>query len=170
MTSPRLKFIDCPNPGLKGTHRKAYYEWGDETNERVLMCVHGLTRNGRDFDYLAQALCDEYRVICPDVAGRGESEYLEDPEWYAYPTYAADISCLMHEANISYLDWVGTSMGGLIGLIVATSFPGLLGKLVLNDIGPKVPLKGWLGLIHISWLSPCGVRIDFQVLPPSEDL
>lgn len=125
-------------------HRIAYTEWGDPNNDRILMCVHGLTRNARDFDFLAQALSPYYRVICIDVAGRGRSEWLSDSRLYNYGTYINDILCLFQHLNIERVDWVGTSMGGLIGMIMSAEYPHLIGKMVLNDIGPfvsKEPLK-----------------------------
>lgn len=116
----------------------AYTEWGDPANPKVLVCVHGLTRQGRDFDTLARALCRDYRVVCPDVVGRGQSDWLSDPMGYAIPTYVADMVTLLARLNAQVVHWVGTSMGGLIGMGVA-SLPGSpVAKLVLNDVGPKL--------------------------------
>ena len=127
----------CMDP--HGFHRMRYVEWGDPTNKRVLVCVHGLTRCGRDFDYLAQALSDQYRVVCPDVVGRGRSDWLRDPADYTYPTYCNDMTTLIASLHAETLDWLGTSMGGLIGMIMA-SLPGSpVRKLVMNDIGAVVP-------------------------------
>jgi len=138
MNQPRLQHVQCLNP--RGLHRMAYWEWGDPLNPRVLLCVHGLTRQGRDFDVLAQALCAHYRVVCPDVVGRGESDWLPDPRGYAVPTYVADMVTLLARLNAQSLDWVGTSMGGLIGMGVA-SLPGSpIRRLVLNDVGPRMEL------------------------------
>lgn len=138
MNQPRLQHVQCLNP--RGLHRVAYWEWGDPLNPRVLLCVHGLTRQGRDFDVLAQALCAHYRVVCPDVVGRGESDWLPDPRGYAVPTYVADMVTLLARLNAQSLDWVGTSMGGLIGMGVA-SLPGSpIRRLVLNDVGPRMEL------------------------------
>jgi pimeloyl-ACP methyl ester carboxylesterase len=114
-------------------------EWGSSNNPDVLFCVHGLTRNGRDFDHLAQVLAKDYRVICPDVPGRGKSAWLEDKTAYHYGTYVADMVALINALGIAKLDWVGTSMGGLIGMTIAAFHPGLIQQLVLNDIGPFVP-------------------------------
>jgi pimeloyl-ACP methyl ester carboxylesterase len=122
-----------------GFHRMRYVEWGDPSNRRVLVCVHGLTRCGRDFDYLAQGLADQYRVVCPDVVGRGRSDWLRDANDYTYPTYCNDMTTLIASLHAETLDWVGTSMGGLIGMIMA-SLPGSpIRKLVMNDIGAVVP-------------------------------
>ena len=132
----------------------AYWQWGQADSPHVVLCVHGLTRQGRDFDVLAQALVAQaraassvgIRVICPDVAGRGESDWLKDPAGYQVPAYAADmLSLLAHvhaQSPIGTLDWVGTSMGGLIGIVVCGQ-PGLplpvpVRKLVLNDVGPAL--------------------------------
>ena len=141
MTEPRLHHVQCLDS--RGLHRMAYWEWGDASNPRVLVCVHGLSRQGRDFDTLAQDLAGayatgHYRVVCPDVVGRGQSDWLADPTGYAIPSYVADMVTLLARLNASQLDWVGTSMGGLIGLGVA-SLPGSpVRRLVLNDVGPTI--------------------------------
>lgn len=156
---PRLDFVMCASPA--GTHRMAYWEWGDPDSDRVLLCVHGLTRSGRDFDPLAQRLAPHCRVVCPDVVGRGKSDWLIDPSYYGIPQYVADMLTLIARLQPTRLDWVGTSMGGLIAmglaaaLSVSTSLRpnrgthGLapeqtlrLGKVVLNDIGPVLHLAG----------------------------
>lgn len=138
MTEPRLHHVQALSPS--GLHRMAYWEWGDPSNSRVLVCAHGLTRQGRDFDTLARAFSERYRVVCPDVVGRGESDWLRDPSGYALPQYVADMVVLMARLNASQLDWVGTSMGGLIGLALA-SLPGSpLRRLLLNDVGPSIEL------------------------------
>ncbi len=139
MTEPRLNHVQCL--GSRGLHRMAYWEWGDAANPKVLVCVHGLTRQGRDFDTLARAMADEYRVVCPDVVGRGRSDWLADPAGYAIPHYVADMVTLIARLDAATLDWVGTSMGGLIGLSLA-SLPAAGGspirRLVLNDVGPTI--------------------------------
>lgn len=136
MTSPRLSHVQCLD--TRGLHRMAYWEWGDPANPRVLLCVHGLSRQGRDFDTLAQAMSDVYRVVAPDVVGRGQSDWLADPMGYAVPAYVADMVTLVARLNPTQLDWVGTSMGGLIGLGLA-SLPGApVRRLVLNDVGPVI--------------------------------
>ena len=119
-------------------HRMAYWEWGDAANPRVLVCAHGLTRQGRDFDTLAGALCGHYRVVCPDVVGRGRSDRLENPLGYHVAQYIADMVTLLARLNAASVDWVGTSMGGLIGLGVAALSGSPLRRLVLNDIGPTI--------------------------------
>jgi pimeloyl-ACP methyl ester carboxylesterase len=136
VTEPRLRHVQCL--GGKGLHRMAYWEWGDPLNERVLVCVHGLARQGRDFDTLAQALCGHYRVVCPDVVGRGQSDWLADPMGYSIPTYVADMVTLLARLDAAQVDWVGTSMGGLIGLGLAALPGSPVRKLVLNDVGPTI--------------------------------
>ena len=134
--TPRLHHVQCL--GSRGLHRMAYAEWGDAHNPRVLVCVHGLSRQGRDFDVLAQALAADYRVVCPDVVGRGRSDWLADPMGYAIPAYVADMVTLLARLNADEVHWVGTSMGGLIGLGVAALPGSPVRRLVLNDVGPKI--------------------------------
>lgn len=129
--------IQCIGP--HGFHRMAYTDWGAPAAERVLFCVHGLTRNGRDFDYLAAALEDRYRTLCPDIAGRGKSDRLTHSEDYNNRQYVADVMALFARSGADHIDWVGTSMGGMMGMIVA-SMPGSpIRRLILNDIGPWLP-------------------------------
>ena len=136
MTEPRLHHVQCL--GSRGLHRMAYWEWGDAANPQVVVCVHGLSRQGRDFDALAQDLSSRFRVVCPDVVGRGQSDWLADPSGYAIPAYVADMVTLLARLNATQVDWVGTSMGGLIGLGL-TSLPGApVRRLVLNDVGPTL--------------------------------
>jgi pimeloyl-ACP methyl ester carboxylesterase len=136
MTEPRLNHVQCLDS--RGLHRMAYWEWGDAANPRVLVCAHGLSRQGRDFDVLARAMSDTYRVVCPDVVGRGESDALADPVGYQVPAYVADMVTLLARLNASTLHWVGTSMGGLIGLGLASLKQSPVSRLVLNDVGPAV--------------------------------
>ncbi len=134
MNSPRLHHVPCLDSA--GLHRVACWEWGDPTNPHVLVCVHGLTRQGRDFDVLAQAMSAEYRVICPDVAGRGESDWLAQPMEYGIARYVADMVTVLAWIDAPSVHWVGTSMGGLIGLGVAALSGSPVTRLVLNDVGP----------------------------------
>ena len=113
-SQPRLDHVQCLD--ASGLHRMAYWEWGDPANPRVLVCVHGLSRQGRDFDTLARAMQDSYRVICPDVVGRGQSDFLANPVGYQVPSYVADMVTLLARLNAREVHWVGTSMGGLIGI------------------------------------------------------
>lgn len=121
-----------------GFHHMAYVEWGDAANPKVLVCVHGLTRSGRDFDFLAQALADDYRVVCPDVVGRGRSDWLRNKSLYALPQYCADMTALLARLNVETVHWVGTSMGGLIGMALASQPETPITRLVLNDVGPVI--------------------------------
>jgi pimeloyl-ACP methyl ester carboxylesterase len=134
----RLKSVQCSSPA--GLHRMAYKEWGDPLNPKVLVCVHGVTRVADDFDHLARALCDEYRVVCPDVVGRGRSGRLRDPQHYTVPQYVADMVTLVARVTVpgdeTGVHWFGTSMGGLIGMILASFEDSPIRKLILNDIGP----------------------------------
>jgi len=116
----------------------AYWEWGNPANPRVLVCAHGLSRQGRDFDTLAQAMLNEYRVVCPDVVGRGQSDWLADPSGYQIPAYGADMVTLLARLNAEVVHWVGTSMGGLIGLVLAALKNSPVQRLVLNDVGPAI--------------------------------
>lgn len=121
-----------------GLHRLSYLEWGDPANPRVVVCVHGLTRCARDFDPLAAALADRYRVVCPDMPGRGESGWLADPMEYATPTYVNDVVTLVARLGVDAVDWVGTSMGGLIGMALAALAGNPIRRMVLNEAGPVV--------------------------------
>lgn len=122
-----------------GFHRVAYTEWGDAGNPRVVVCCHGLTRNGRDFDALAADLARDFRVICPDIVGRGKSEWLRDPLYYAYPQYCADMNALIARLGVDEIFWIGTSMGGLIGMTLASQAGSPIRRFVINDVGPFVP-------------------------------
>ena len=133
---PRSHHVNCLSPA--GFHRMAYVEWGDADNPKVLLCVHGLTRMGRDFDRLARAMADCYRIVCPDVVGRGHSEWLRDPAFYAIPQYASDMVALIARLDVEQVDWVGTSMGGLIGIALAGQVASPIRQLVLNDVGPRL--------------------------------
>jgi pimeloyl-ACP methyl ester carboxylesterase len=134
----RVQCLDTPSPTRMALHRMAYWEWGDAANPRVLVCAHGLSRQGRDFDTLARSLADTYRVVCVDVVGRGRSDRLENPMNYQVPQYVADMVTLLARLNAGTVDWVGTSMGGLIGMGVAALSGSPLRRLVLNDIGPTI--------------------------------
>ena len=155
MTQPQLRFVNCLD--ATGLHRMAYWEWaGPSPDAPVLVCVHGLSRQGRDFDALARALGDRYRVVCPDVAGRGRSDWLRQPAGYQIPAYVSDMVALLARLDVEQVDWVGTSMGGLIGLGLAAlprpeGVPPVIRRLVLNDVGPAIRFEalqrigGYLG-------------------------
>ena len=152
--------MQCLSPG--GFHRMHYTDWGDPNAKRVVVCVHGLSRNGRDFDALATALAPDARVVCPDVVGRGRSDWLALKDGYTYPQYLADMAVLLARvmhwaprrrwlARLSAflqrrygqreLMWVGTSMGGLIGMLLAAMPGSPIRRLVLNDVGPLIPRR-----------------------------
>ena len=162
-------FVLCLSPG--GFHRVAYLDWGRLASDHVVLCVHGLARNSRDFDFLAAELARKCRVICPDVVGRGDSEWLADKSDYRFSTYLADAAVLLARVTAprrsvlsslfgrwpafrraaKRIDWVGTSMGGLIGMLLAAKSGSPIRRLVLNDVGPFVSwgslsrLKGYVG-------------------------
>ncbi len=132
----RLRSVQCAGPS--GLHRMAYTEWGDPRNPQVLVCAHALTRNCRDFDFLARALATHYRVVCPDIAGRGLSDWLKDPAGYVIPNYVADVVTLIARLDVEHVDWVGISMGGLIGMALASMDNTPVRRLVLSDVGPEI--------------------------------
>ena len=151
MADPTLNFVSCPD--ASGGHRMAYWQWGDAQAAHTVVCAHGLTRQGRDFDVLAQALVARalgpLRVVCPDVVGRGKSDWLKDPQAYGVPSYSADMLALLATLKPQTLDWVGTSMGGLIGMAVcvhAQAVGATVRRLVLNDVGPVLE---WQSLLRI---------------------
>ncbi len=129
-------YVECTSPD--GPHRMAYHVWGDPTNSKVLVCVHGLTRRGSDFRTLAQAMCEDFYVVCPDVVGRGDSDWLKNPMLYAVPQYVADMACLIKKLGANQVDWFGTSMGGLIGMVYASMPNNPIKRMLLNDIGPRI--------------------------------
>lgn len=137
--------------GPHGFHRVAFTDWGEADNPRVVVCVHGLTRNGRDFDTLARVLAPEFRVVCPDVVGRGRSEWLPVKPDYAYPLYCSDLAALLAHIHARSVSWVGTSMGGIIGMLLAAMPATPIARMVVNDIGPFIPraaierLRGYVG-------------------------
>jgi pimeloyl-ACP methyl ester carboxylesterase len=141
MTKPhRSSFVTCAHPG--GLHALAYRQWGDPSNPSVVVCVHGMSRNARDFDALAARLSARHRVICPDMPGRGQSDWLPDPNLYALPQYLADCVTLIARLDVESVAWVGTSMGGLIGMALASLDRTPVNRLVMNDIGPELNVDG----------------------------
>lgn len=164
ISQPALHHLVCPDG--QGSHRLAWWQWGEPDASHVVVCVHGLSRQGRDFDVLAQALVARaphgLRVVCPDMPGRGESDWLADPLQYGLPLYGADMLALLAHLQwqqpIGVLDWVGTSMGGLIGMLVCgqpqAGLPVPVRSLVLNDIGPAIE---WAAIERIgSYLGRAG--------------
>ncbi len=122
-----------------GFCRVAYTQWGTPRPDRVVVCAHGLTRNGRDFDFLAESLQADHWVVCPDMPGRGRSENLLDPADYGYPVYTQVAAALLAHLNVEEVFWVGTSMGGIIGMMLAAHPNSPVKRLVVNDIGPRIP-------------------------------
>jgi pimeloyl-ACP methyl ester carboxylesterase len=133
----RERHLTCLGP--HGFFRVAYTEWAGPAGAPAVVCVHGLTRNGRDFDALAAALSATHRVVCPDMPGRGKSEWLAQPEAYGYPLYLSVAAALIARLDVEEVDWVGTSMGGLIGMMLAAQPGAPFRRLVINDIGPFLP-------------------------------
>jgi pimeloyl-ACP methyl ester carboxylesterase len=159
--APRRRSVQCAS--ARGLHRIAYLEWGDPRNRDVLVCVHGLTRSSRDFDELARALCTQFRVVCPDIAGRGDSDRLPDAKLYAVPQYVADMVTLIARLDVEAVNWIGTSMGGLIGMALAAQAQSPIARLVLNDAGPvvsRVSLERIAGYL--------GTRMQFQSLEEAD--
>lgn len=148
MPEAKIKSVQCFS--MSGLHQMAYKEWGEEDNPNVLVCVHGVTRVADDFDNLAQSLCKEYRVVCPDVVGRGRSGSLVNPQLYRLPQYVSDMVTLLARVLANgerqTVDWFGTSMGGLIGMGLASLPDSPVSKLVLNDIGPTLD---WVAIQRI---------------------
>jgi pimeloyl-ACP methyl ester carboxylesterase len=162
----RTNSLQCLGP--HGFHRIAYTEWGDPGAERVVVCAPGLTRNARDFDFLAQRLATRCRVVCMDVAGRGRSDWLPDKSDYGFDLYQSDSAALIARATArlsrpmfawlqrvlparaAEVDWIGTSMGGIIGMLLAARPGSPIRRLVLNDVGATIPwtalalLKGFV--------------------------
>lgn len=136
-------------------HRLSCRIWG-KSDAPAVMCVHGLTRNAHDFDFLAEALADDFYVICPDLPGRGDSEWLADPAGYNYATYAADLSFLIGALKLTRVHWVGTSLGGILGMMMAAQ-PGLLASLALNDIGAVIARAGLQRIAEYA-----GVKMAFK--------
>ena len=163
--------------GPDGFHRLAYAEWGDARNPHVVICVHGLSRNSRDFDRIAAALEADQRVICMDVVGRGDSDWLSDKSGYSFATYLSDAAALIARVTTplagglleslqarlrggrpaARVDWVGTSMGGLIGMLLAAKAGSPIRRLVMNDVGPFVP---WHALIRLKGHVGSQARFD----------
>jgi len=122
----------------EGFHRLYYREWGESDNPNTIICVHGLTRISHDFDELAQVLSKHYRVICPDIAGRGNSDWFGSKEHYNITQYCADINALIAHIHADKVHFIGTSMGGLIGMLLAGMAHTPIQSFLLNDVGPFI--------------------------------
>jgi pimeloyl-ACP methyl ester carboxylesterase len=149
-TEPRRNHFRSLSP--HGFHRIVYFEWGDPEQTRVVICVHGVGRNARDFDVLAEALSSTHRVLAVDMPGRGESDWLADPNDYVFPTYLTTLTALVARSGADAVDWVGTSMGGLLGIVMAAQPKSPIARLVVNDVGPTIEpaaierIRGYFGL------------------------
>ncbi|MEO5671931.1 MAG: alpha/beta hydrolase [Ramlibacter sp.] len=174
MPEPTLNYVSCPD--ASGGHRMAYWQWGDPQAGHAIVCAHGISRQGRDFDVLAQALIarskEPLRIACPDVVGRGRSDWLKDPAGYQIPNYVGDMLAMLAQlhgqARISVLDWLGTSMGGLLGMGISGTpnlpLPVPVRRLVLNDVGPTIQ---WQALQRIgSYLGNTG---QFETIQQAAD-
>src|ERR671936_2983174 len=137
LSEPRRRSVQCASS--KGLHRIAYLEWGDPRNRDVLVCVHGLLRSAGDFEPLARELSSHFRIACPDLAGRGDSDRLPDPALYVVPQYVADMVTLIARLDTESVNWLGTSLGGLVGMALAAQAGAPVKKLILNDVGPVIP-------------------------------
>jgi pimeloyl-ACP methyl ester carboxylesterase len=135
--SPRSGEVRALGP--HGLARIAYVEWGPEDASQVVLCAHGLTRNARDFDFLARRLAAKgMRVVCPDLPGRGRSEWIANPADYATPLYLAAMAAVIARTGAEQVDWVGTSLGGHVGMEMAALAGNSIRRLVLNDFGARV--------------------------------
>ena len=149
-TEPRRHSLSSLS--LHGFHRVVYFEWGDASNPRVAICVHGVGRNARDFDVIAETLASTHRVLAVDMPGRGESDWLADANDYIFPTYLTTLTALLARSGAETVDWIGTSMGGLLGIIIAAQPKQPIAHLVINDIGPAIEpaalerIRGYFGL------------------------
>lgn len=136
------QFFNAPNTdGTVGHHRIGYLEWGNE-GAPPLVCVHGLTRNAHDFDFLANDLAKHFHIFCLDMAGRGASDWLDNKLAYNYGTYVADCLAFLKHRDLKKPHWIGTSMGGIIGMMMCAAQTGLFATLTLNDIGSVVAREG----------------------------
>ena len=146
---PRRNAFSSLSP--HGFHRVVYFEWGEPAQSRVVMCVHGVGRNARDFDVLGEALSSTHRVLAVDMPGRGESDWLADPNDYVFPTYLTTLTALIARSGAQTVDWVGTSMGGLLGIVMAAQPKSPIARLVVNDVGPSIEpaaierIRGYFG-------------------------
>jgi cobalt-zinc-cadmium efflux system protein len=129
-------YVTCTSPD--GSHRMAYHAWGNPNNSKVLVCVHGLTRRGSDFKTLAETMSQDYYVVCPDVVGRGDSDRLKNPMLYGVPQYVADMASMITQLKVTQVNWFGTSMGGLIGMVYAAMPKSPIRRMLINDVGPRI--------------------------------
>jgi pimeloyl-ACP methyl ester carboxylesterase len=152
LTTQQPRTLSLSSLSPHGFHCVVYYEWGDPANDRVVICVHGVSRNGRDFDVLGETMADTHRVIAVDMPGRGASQWLPDANDYVFPTYLTTLTALVARSNASQVAWVGTSMGALLGMVMAAQRDTPVARLVVNDAGPVIEpaalarIRDYLGL------------------------
>ena len=152
LTTQQPRALSLSSLSPHGFHRVAYYEWGDPANDRVVICVHGVSRNGRDFDVLGEALSPTHRLIAVDMPGRGASQWLPDANDYVFPTYLTTLTALVARSNAARVAWVGPSMGALLGMVMAAQRDTPVSRLVVNDAGPLIEpaavarIRDYLGL------------------------
>jgi pimeloyl-ACP methyl ester carboxylesterase len=152
LTTQQPRALSLSSLSPHGFHRVNYYEWGDPANDRVVICVHGVSRNGHDFDVLGEALSPTHRVIAVDMPGRGASQWLPDANDYVFPTYLTTLTALVARSNAARIAWVGTSMGALLGMVMAAQRDTPVSRLVVNDAGPLIEpaavarIRDYLGL------------------------
>lgn len=138
-----------------------YLEWGTpREGQPPLLCVHGLARNAADFTALAEALLQEHWIIAPHIVGRGSSDWLADPQHYSYPQYLTDIKALIAHLNVPQVDWLGTSMGGIIGMMLAAEPDNKINRLMINDVGPFIPLAALQRIASYVGAQPTFLSID----------
>jgi pimeloyl-ACP methyl ester carboxylesterase len=157
----RSDTVECLS--RSGFHRLHYVEWGDPATPRIVICVHGLTRNGRDFDDLARALENDFRVVCPDMAGRGKSAWLADKRDYGYPQYMADANTLLARITAGgpkTIGWVGTSMGGILGMLLAALPGSPIARLIVNDVGIRIPKQALERIARYVGKAPSFASLD----------
>lgn len=146
----------------EGFHRVAYTEWGKANDTATgIICVHGLTRNKHDFDGLAHYLSiRDHHIFCPDIVGRGDSDWLKNPLHYTYEQYISDMTVLIARTQKTDITWIGTSMGGLIGMVLASYAKSPIKRLILNDVGPQIPVKALARLSKYTGLDPDFSSVD----------
>ena len=153
----KQKTANIGSYNIEGTnvpeHKLAFLDWNGSASDTVV-CMHGLISNAHDFDYLAEKLAENFRIISIDMPGRGDSDWFEDKSLYQYPVYIADIFALLKSLGIKEVDWIGTSMGGVAGMAIAADHSHIIKSLILNDIGPEIPGKALAKMRKYVGMSP----------------
>ncbi len=148
-----------------GFHKIVYETYGTPNPDNTIVCVHGLTRNKGDFYYLAETLSQDAYVVAVDMVGRGESDRLKDPSQYHYPQYLTDLVGLLARLNVRQVDWIGTSMGGLLGMLLASLDNTPIRRLVMNDVGPLIPRSAIERLKAYA-----SIKLSFKSLEEAHDM